>query len=242
MKNGKKLIGLLTAAILVVTLCAPLALAEGEAEPLWSNASGWFEEEADADLMELFLYPEVLNDADLTKDITREEFAALAVALYEALNEKDIEPAPDTTFEDTKNADVLKAFAANIVDGTSAGKFSPNAPLTREAAATMMARVYKSINWDGWTLKGDGDYNTHTLDTAGVSKFPDDANVSSWSREAVYFMAKYELIKGTATGNANPKGNMSREQAVIISQRLYNGWDDIKDGPAVTDPEAPEAE
>ena len=86
------------------------------------EASEWAQEElARAD--ELGLIPDCLEGADLTKPITRAEFAAVGVKVYEALAQTAAVPAAENPFTDTTDAEVLKAYNVGITDGVAADKF-----------------------------------------------------------------------------------------------------------------------
>jgi len=113
--------------------------------PAWGNASSW----ATAELKkaeELELIPDCLRGADLTKPITRTEFAAVSVKAYEALSGTKAIPAVNNPFSDTKDIEVLKAYNVGITAGTAPDKFSPDMLLNREQAATMLTRVFKKVN------------------------------------------------------------------------------------------------
>jgi hypothetical protein len=214
-------------------------------QTVYGNASGW----ATAELQEAVdngLYPDILKGADLTKPITRAEFAAVGILLYEALSGTKASPAPASTFTDTSGTEVLKAYALNIVDGIGGGKFAPNELLNREQAATILTRVYKKLNWEGWTLAGDASYTAHSLDNKGVPLFADDAQISGYAKASVYFMVKYEIIKGLGNNKFGPKNttsaetaagyaNATREQALLISNRTFENADSIVDGGPVTE-------
>ncbi len=198
---------------------------------------------------ELGLIPNILKGADLTKPITRKEFAAVSVKLYEKLSGKDATPAAINTFTDTSDTDILKAYALDIVAGVGNNKFAPNELLTREQAATMLTRVYKKVNWEGWTLAGDNSYTKHSLDNKGVTPFSDDAKISAYAKPSVYFMAKYKIIQGsnnifaprntTSAEAASGYANATREQALAISNRTFENADVIKDGGPTTAPSKP---
>lgn len=207
--------------------------------PAWGSTSTWAEGEVQKSL-ENGLYPEKFQGADLTKPITRAEFASVALKLYEALSGKAVLPAPNTTFTDTKDADVLKAYAADIVVGVGNNKFAPDQLISREQCAAMLTRVYKKINWEGWTIKDDATYTKHSLDYQGVAPFADDANIFPNFKPSVYFMAKYKIIqvtrnlfvpKNTPTAeDAKNYTNATREQALLFSNRTFENSDKIVDG------------
>ena len=78
------------------------------------EASEWAKDElARAD--ELGLIPETLEGADLTADITRAEFAAVAVKVYEALANGEAIPAVINPFTDTSDIEILKAYNIGVI-------------------------------------------------------------------------------------------------------------------------------
>ena len=195
--------------------------------PAWSEASDWALGELNTANNE-GLIPEVLKGADLTQPITREEFCELALLLYEKSTGKSVEPASPNPFTDTKNPQVLKAYALGITLGTSATTFSPDTLINREQCATMLFRTIKAIAPDG----------NYSID--GVPDFPDQEHISSFAVEGTKFMSKLGIIKGDAAGNFMPKatttaqaatgyGMATREAAILMSVRTLDKMDEILD-------------
>jgi len=195
--------------------------------PAWGNASDWATAElARAD--ELGLIPDCLEGEDLTQDITRAEFAAVAVKVYEALSGTAAIPAVNNPFTDTGDVEVLKAYNIGAVNGTSATTYDPDALLNREQAATMLTRVFKKISLVGWTLQTDGQF---TLPYTKPAAFADDKDISDWAKDSVYFMAANGIINGVGNNKFAPKNvtteeqatgyaNATREQALLIAVRM----------------------
>ena len=203
----------------------------------WSNvlsvnapdfeASDWAQEElARAD--ELGLIPDCLEGEDLTQDITRAEFAAVAVKVYEALSGTAAIPIVNNPFTDCNDVEVLKAYNIGAVNGTSATTYDPDALLNREQAATMLTRVFKKITLAGWTLATDSQF---TLPYTKPAAFADDKDISDWAKDSVYFMAANGIINGVGGGKFAPKNvtteeqatgyaNATREQALLIAVRM----------------------
>ena len=191
------------------------------------DASAWAQAElqqADA----LGLIPDCLDGADLTADITRAEFAAVAVKVYEALSGTAALPAVANPFTDTSDAEILKAYNIGAVNGTSATTYSPNDLLNREQAATMLTRVFKRVTLPGWTLATDSQF---TLPYEKPAAFADDKDISDWAKDSVYFMAANGIINGVGNNKFAPKNvtteeqatgyaNATREQALIIAMRM----------------------
>jgi len=185
----------------------------------YEDASNWAKPElqkaADAGLI-----PDILKGADMTKPITREEFAELSVLLFEKTTNKTVDPVSINPFTDTINPEILKAFAIGLTQGTSSTTFSPNVLINREQCATMLFRAIKAIAPEG----------NYSID--GVKDFPDQKYISSWAVEGTKYMSKLGIIKGDSNGNFMPKatttaeeassyGMATREAAVIMTVRTY---------------------
>jgi hypothetical protein len=187
----------------------------------YEDASYWAVDELEK-ANDAGLIPEILKGKDLTKPITREEFAELALLLYEKTTGKAV-TIPQNPFTDTVNPQVLKAFSIGITQGTSTTTFEPNVLINREQCATMLFRTIKAI-------APEGDYSID-----GVKDFPDQADISSWAVEGTKFMSKLGIIKGDTSGNFMPKavtdaqkavnyGMASREAAILMSVRTYDQY------------------
>ena len=176
----------------------------------WARCSDWaasYMEQAD----NLGLLPWQLYAEDLRQDISRAEFAAVAVSMYEALTGKTVpEYTGANPFDDTDDEDVLRAYSLGVVNGNGAGGFSPDDTLTREQAATMLGRVYELISTGA---VGDGS----KLSQTGVKAFADDSSISGYARNYIYFFAGQDIINGVGNGKFAPKTPMTRESALKIS-------------------------
>ncbi|HHW47607.1 MAG TPA: hypothetical protein GXX14_03200 [Clostridiaceae bacterium] len=193
----------------------------------WSEASSWAIEELKK-ASDWGLIPDVLIGADMTKPITRAEFAAVCVKLYENLSNTKAQPVTSNPFTDCNDPEVLKAFNLGLTNGTSPTTFSPNMLLNREQAATMLTRVYKKVTMEGWTLETDSQFK---LDYDKPAAFADDHLISSWAKDSVYFMVAKNIIKGVGGNKFAPKNttpaeesmhyaNATREQAILIATRM----------------------
>jgi hypothetical protein len=188
----------------------------------YSNASAWAKTELDkADSYGLI--PASLHGADMTRPITREEFAELAVLLYEKTTGKTADPASPNPFTDTTNPEILKALQLGITTGLSTTVFAPNELTNREQVATMLSRAIRK-------MVPDGDFST-----AGAPNFKDQADIDSWALEHVLFMAKMGIVGGadgkfmpravTDTQKAAGYATTTREQALAMSKRIYEKYE-----------------
>lgn len=176
-----------------------------EKKTIWSKVDDWVLEEMNK-AEKLNLIPEILEGKDFTSPATREEFAAIAVKLYEALTGKEAEIIYSNPFKDTNNKYVLLAYSLGIVKGVSETEFG-NGPITREQMATMIARALIKAG-----IKVEVDLNE-------VIEFSDDKEMHDWSRVAIYFMAKNGIVKGIGDNTFGNKGNAKIEEALAIALR-----------------------
>ena len=140
-----------------------------------------------------------------TRAITRAEFCALSVTLYETV--KGTEITERNTFTDTNDANVEKMAALKVVNGVGDNRFDPDAQLTREQAATMLARLAEAI---GKPLP------------AQAPTFKDNASVSTWAFDAVGQMQTTGIMGGMGDNTFSPATEYTREQSIATILRMYN--------------------
>ena len=173
---------------------------------VWASASKWALDELNK-ANEAGLIPTIFDKEDLTKNITRKEFAHVAVKLYEKVSGKKAAKVSKNPFTDTKDEEVLKAYNVGITAGMSETTFEPDTLITREQMATMMTRA---LNKAGINTK---------VDLEKVKKFDDDAEMHSWGKDSIYYMSNIEIIKGMGDNKFGVLGNATREQSLLISVR-----------------------
>ena len=147
------------------------------------------------------IVPEALQSM-YTAPTTRAEFCALATALYET---KLGEIGQRSTFTDTTDEQVEKMAALGVVNGVGNGKFNPDGNLTREQAATMLARLAAVM---GKPIE--------TYDTT----FADSSSISSWAADAVGQMQTSGIMNGMGNNIFSPRTEYSREQSIITMLRM----------------------
>lgn len=184
----------------------------------YSNASQWALPELD-EADQKGLIPNSIKGLDMTKPITREEFAELAVKLYEKTTSETVVPSTNP-FTDTKNPEILKAYKVGITAGISDTMFAPNELTNREQVATMLSRTIR-------IMAPNGDFSS-----TGAPTFTDADKISSWALEHVLYMAKQGIIKGsdgkfmpkavTTMETASGYATTTREQAIAMSLRTFN--------------------
>lgn len=199
---------------------------------VWSSSSAWAETELQG-AYENDLIPDVLIGRDMKGQITRGEFAAVAVKLYEAMSGNRTIIAMDAPFQDIDCAErlyILKAYNYSIVAGTGPTTYAPKDLITREQMATMLTRVVKKVTYPNYTIETDAEY---PLAFNVTKKFADDEDISDFAYSSVYFMAENNIIAGLGNNLFAPKNttsaqaaayyaNATREQALLLSVRCLS--------------------
>lgn len=191
------------------------------------TASGWAIEEV-KNAHRRGLIPERLATADLKQGATRLEFVEICVQVYLAMTGETMLPTAVSPFIDCDDLAARYAYQLGITNGTSGSvtnatlKFEPNKPITRQDAATMLARVYKRAVMPGWSIATDGKYD---FSYTAPAPFADDSVIAAYAKQNVYYMAANSIIKGEERGGQfyfNPYGNITREQALLIGVRMLD--------------------
>lgn len=154
------------------------------------------------------------TDNYFKEDITRTQFAELVVNMVEKATGKEIAPAPASTFIDTTDTIILKAYSAGIVSGISQNEFAPSSYITREQIATML---YRAINF---VEKEKG--QEYTTKNNSLEGYTDKNSVSSWAKEGVGVLANNNIMAGTSKTTLSPKSSATIEQSILLVYRLYN--------------------
>jgi len=150
------------------------------------------------------LVPQSLQN-HYTNNITRAEFTALAVLLYETATGREI--TGRVTFNDTNDVNVEKAAYIGIVSGTGNNNFSPNMQFNREQAAVILSRLADAI---GQPLP------------QVAAAFADNAEISSWAIESVGQVQTAGIMGGIGNNVFSPQGTFTREQSIVTILRLFD--------------------
>lgn len=144
---------------------------------------------------------------DYRVKITRAQFAATTVKLYEAMSGEKVPAAAENPFTDTSDPVILQAAELGFVYGITDDTFAPDSLVTREQAAAMLSRVYTKLGGE--------------LPAVEATTFDDDGSVSDWARDAVAFMSDKGIVSGMGDNCFDPQGSASIEQALSIALRMF---------------------
>ena len=144
----------LSAILAGVVLCTSLALPSSAVSVSADAVDPWAAELVNRAVKEN-LVPECLSGKDLRENITRAEFAAMAVKLYEAMSLEQAELPDYNPFQDTDDPEVLKAFELGIVSGMTANTFCGDELVTREQAVKLAPNENFIVDLIGLTVMTD---------------------------------------------------------------------------------------
>ena len=137
-------------------------------------------------------------------NLTRGQLVAI---LYRAAGSPSV-TGTTNPFNDVKTGDyyynaVLWAYKNDVVNGTGAGKFSPNANVTREQIAAILYR-----------------YMGSPAATGSLSGYSDRSKISSWATTAMQWAIGKGYITGTSSTTLDPLGQATRAQAAVMLHRF----------------------
>ncbi|MCL2083699.1 MAG: leucine-rich repeat domain-containing protein [Oscillospiraceae bacterium] len=171
--------------------------------PISDKPSGWAEAEVNRAIQE-GLVPARLCFG-YAAVITRAEFCALAVGLYERISGKSIEERGG--FDDTDDINVQKLAGLGIIRGDGDGKFDPNGGFNREMAITLMYNMMVRLGYEFEDAEPD---------------FADAESISPWARQAAGALQKAGIVQGGGDGSFNPQEDFTREMGIVTMLRLYD--------------------
>lgn len=171
--------------------------------------STWAQEYIDTAETSGFIPAETLGN-DYTESITRAEFAALAVQTYETISGNEISYTASNFADCTGNEAVSKAYALGILAGynsadtTSEIQVSPDNLITREQAATMLARLSEKLG--------------KPMTAADSLPFTD--SIADWAYENVAKVYDAGVMAGTSATTFSGSANYTIEQSVVTMVRI----------------------
>ncbi|HMM05731.1 MAG TPA: S-layer homology domain-containing protein [Clostridiales bacterium] len=148
--------------------------------------------------------------------VTRGQFVTI-LGRYAGISDSSAANPAVTQFTDVKttayySAHVAWAAEKGITTGTSTTTFAPDAKISRQDMAVMLARFAKVMEID-------------LPDGSGVTAFADDNDIAGYAKTAVYSMVKANIISGVGGNQFAPKNNATRAQAAKMISLLVQYGD-----------------
>jgi hypothetical protein len=140
--------------------------------------------------------------------VTRGEFASMIIRTF------DIDPIEGNLFDDTVDnwaeSSINGAVGRGIITGYEDNTFRPNAPITREEMAAMIARA---LNLEEEVVE---DY------------FEDIGTASSWAQLSIRRLGNSKIITGFPDGTFRPKDTLTRAEAVKVIYEILQDLDNLQ--------------
>ena len=140
------------------------------------------------------------------KSISRAHFAALIA------NALGLQSEEEGQFKDTDGqwyeTHIQALYEAGITSGTSTTTFNPNANITRQQAAAMMARILE--------------YVSKKAEQTSELSFKDSEQINKQFAESIAIVNSLGIMNGKEDGTFDPNGNLTRGQMAIILTRTLN--------------------
>lgn len=151
------------------------------------------------------------------KAVTRAEYAKLLVQAKGM-------PLPDTfegVFRDTPRGEwytpyVELSYRLGVTSGVGAGSFAPQQNLTREE---MVKMTVSALGRESETARRMS-YNAYST---AINPYSDRGQISSWAVKPMAYAAQQGIVRGTTSGELNPKNTASRaDVAALINRSVVN--------------------
>lgn len=181
-----------------------------------TELSGWAQDELSA-LYDTHMVPPSLWGR-YGQNITRAEFAHLAVTMYEQVKGSPASASTQSNFEDIKGHEleqsILKAYQLQLLQGRSDTQFAPDQYMTRQGTATLLCTLVSKL--EGISIPA--------ANLSSLSYYSDAAEISTRAIPYVSFAHDQNIMMGS-NGKFNPTGFTTREQALVIIARLVERYD-----------------
>ncbi len=151
--------------------------------------------------------------------VTRAQFAAM---ITRALSLST--PAVTLSFSDVPSSAwyagvVAAAVKAGIVKGFPNGTFQPNAPITRQQMAVMVARAMRAAGRPATVLPQQV--------ALTLATYTDHGKVASWAQSDMAIAVEQHIINGMTPTTLSPAAATTRAQAAVMVKRLLGYLGDL---------------
>lgn len=144
--------------------------------------------------------------------VTRAQFAAMLVRAMGLPPGGTLPAFRDVRPTDWYFGDLGTALNAGIISGYADGAFRPDAPVTREEVAVMVARALKASGSEG--LPGD-------VAARVLAAYRDAGEVSPWARADLALAVSERIVQGKAPAAIMPKAGATRAEALAMIARYW---------------------
>jgi hypothetical protein len=157
---------------------------------------------------------------EYNREMTREEFAMMAVNVYRTASGKELKKPESYTFNDISLSpykdEIQIAKDLGIVKGTNTEQtmFSPTNLVTRQEICVMIFRLLQIIDPD------------HNYTDIAQNSFIDRSSIAAWALKEVDFAYNEGIMQGTSSSSLqiSPLNDTTREQGMTLVYRMMKNW------------------
>lgn len=145
-----------------------------------------------------------------SRELTRAEVASLIVRAFGILPEPSAAGSAfaDVEADSAHAGDIAAAKKAGLVNGRGDGIFDPDAFVSRQEFAVILA---KALAYAGETKQAN---------VAALDRYSDNAAVSEYARASFALLVERGILSGVSADRLAPQANVSKSQAVVLVMRL----------------------
>lgn len=146
---------------------------------------------------------------DPNRTVTRAEFVAMLVRALGLAEKPQLTSYSDVWPNEVWYAGAIgAASAAGLIEGYADGSFRPDARITREQVAVMLARAARYAG------------ELPTKDASTLESFSDHAQVSDWAKGATADLLAAGMIEGVGKAAFAPQAFATRAQSTVLLNRM----------------------
>ena len=215
-----------------------MAVADSEYQAIMDNINSLVEVETNGDIKSHWAKEQVLEamtngwiDTSVEfrpeDKITRAEFVKVVNRAFGIVPDKSIAKVEfsDVDGDAWYYGDVKAASDYGYINGYTDGTFKPDAPISREEAAKIIAALHNTALGNETSVETTG---TDNKDVDVKTRFNDDASISAWADQSVEYLADRgivngyeEKVDGLTVNVFKPQGKISRAEAVVMMTRAF---------------------
>lgn len=143
------------------------------------------------------------------RSITRAEVISMIVrGLGLISQENSTAPYADVSLDSPYIEEIAVAKQVGLIQGRSADRFDPDAAITRQELAVMLANAMKYAGKDG------------KANTSVLAGFKDSQEIAAYAQNSMALMVEQNIMKGVSATSLSPSTNVTKAQMAVTVMRM----------------------
>ncbi|WMT40164.1 S-layer homology domain-containing protein [Paenibacillus sp. D2_2] len=169
----------------------------------------WATQDISSAVTKMIAFGDSADQFGTKRDITRAEVIAMIVrGLGLIQDQSSVAPYADVSLDSPYAEEIAAAKQAGLVQGRSADSFDPDAAITRQELAVMLANVMKYV--------GKG----HTANTTLLAGFKDRQEIADYAQSSMALMVEQNIMRGVSATSLSPRTNVTKAQMAATVMRM----------------------